>query len=66
MDTGSIEFDIPASTEYYLDPAHDYLHLAVKITKNDESNLDDASAVSPINLFLHSLFSQVDVQLNSR
>ena len=66
VDTGPIEFDIPASIEYYLDPAHVYLHLAVKITKNDGSNLDDASAVGPINLFLHSLFSQVDVQLNGR
>ena len=64
VDTGPIEFDIPASIEYYLDPAHVYLHLAVKITKNDGSNLDYASAVGPINLFLHSLFSQLDVHLN--
>ena len=62
VDSGPIKFDIPASVEHYLDLAHVYLHLAVKITKNDGSNLENASAVGPTNLFLHSLFSQVDVQ----
>ena len=66
VDTGPIEFDIPASVEHYLDRAHVYLHLAVKITKNDGSNLEAGSAVGPTNLFLHSLFSQVDVQLNGK
>ena len=66
MDTGPIEFDIPASVEHYLDLAHVYLQLAVKITKNDGSNLEASSAVGPTNLFLHSLFSQVDVQLNGK
>ena len=65
-DTGPIEFKIPATVEYYLDLAHVYLHLAVKITKNNGSNLEVASAVGLTNLFLHSLFYQVDVQLNRK
>ena len=64
VDTRPIEFDIPASIERYLDLAHVFLHLAVKITKNDGSNLENVSAVGPTNLFLHSLFSEVDVQFN--
>ena len=56
VDTGPIEFDISASVEHYLDLALVYLHLDVKITKNDESNLEVASAVGPTNICLHSLF----------
>ena len=33
VDTGPIEFDIPVSVEHYLDLAHVYLHLAVKIER---------------------------------
>ena len=33
VDTGPIEFDIPASVEHYLDLAHVYLHLAVKLRR---------------------------------
>ena len=35
-----------------------------KVTKADGSNLDTDSAVGPVNKWLHSLFSQVDVYLN--
>ena len=66
VDTGPIESDIPASVENYMDIAHVYLLLAVKITKNDGSSLEAGSAVGPTNLFLHSLFSQVDIQLNGK
>ena len=66
VDSGAIEFDVPASIEYYLDPAHVFLHLAVKITEADGSNFDDATIVGPTNLFLHSFFSQVDIQLTGR
>ena len=33
VDSGTIEFDIPASVEYYLDLALVYLHLAVKLRR---------------------------------
>jgi len=35
-----------------------------KITKEDGTNLDAADPVGPVNLLLHSLFSQVDISLN--
>ena len=40
--------------------------MAVIITKNDGSNLEVVSADGPTNISLHSLFSQVDVQLNRK
>ena len=35
-----------------------------KITANNGCNLADVAEVGPVNLFLHSLFSQVDISLN--
>lgn len=59
-DTAPIEFIVPASSEEYLDLANITLHLFVKINGTAEQN------VAPVNNFLHSMFSQVDVFLNQR
>jgi hypothetical protein len=59
-----IEFDITSSGDDYIDFANSYLHLKVKITRANGNNLADDDAVGPVNNFLHSLFSQVDVFLN--
>jgi len=40
------------------------LYVQAKITKQDGSDLGDDAAVGPVNLFQHSLFSQVDISLN--
>jgi len=40
------------------------LYVQAKITKQDDGILDDDARVGPVNLFLHSLFSQVDISLN--
>ena len=40
------------------------LYLQAKITKQDGTNLDANDPVGPVNLLLHSLFSQVDISLN--
>ena len=40
------------------------LYVKAKITANDGTNLVADAAVGPANLFLHSLFSQVDISLN--
>jgi len=39
-------------------------HVKAKITQNDGTNLFADAATGPANLFLHSLFSQVDISLN--
>jgi hypothetical protein len=59
-----IEFDIASSGDDCIDFANSYLHLKVKITRANGNNLADDDAVGPVNNFLHSLFSQVDVFLN--
>ena len=40
--------------------------MKAKITKADGTALDADTQVGPVNLFLHSLFSQVDFSLNER
>lgn len=59
-DTSPLEFIIPASNEEYIDLAHTTIHLIVKINAAANQN------VAPVNNFLHSMFSQVDVFLNQR
>ena len=59
-----IEFEINGSGEDYLDFANTYLHVRAKITKAAGADLADDSKTGPINLFMHSLFSQVDISLN--
>lgn len=63
--TNVIEFNVPGSSSY-LDLASTYLHAQVKLTAADGSDTDGAASVGPVNLLLHSLFSQVDVSLNGK
>ena len=65
-DSGTIEFNISGSGEEYLDLAKTLLFLKAKITKANSTALELHEPVGPVNLFLHSLFSQVDVFLNER
>jgi len=63
-DSGPIEFEISGSGEDYMDFANTVLYVKAKTTTNDGGNLAADAAVGPTNLFLHSLFSQVDISLN--
>ena len=47
-----------------MDAANTQLYVKAKITQADETALAADTAVGPINLFLHSLFSDVEVSLN--
>ena len=49
-----------------MDLARTQLYLKAKITKPNGANLDPDTEVGPVNLFLHSLVSQVDVYLDER
>ncbi|GBM20215.1 hypothetical protein AVEN_216639-1 [Araneus ventricosus] len=62
-DGNPIEFSISGSGEDCIDLSATQLHVKVKILK-DNSNLGETEKVVPVNLLLHSLFSQVDVSLN--
>jgi hypothetical protein len=62
-ENGPLEFNVNASTDEYIDLGRTYLYIKAKVTKNDGSNLEATARVVPVNLFLHALFSQVDVHL---
>jgi len=63
-DGSPIEFEVNGSGEDYIDYANTYLHVRAKITQADGADIANNAPVGPVNLFLHSLFSQVDVALN--
>jgi len=63
-DGSPIEFDVDASGEDYIVFANTMLYVKAKITRGDGTNLAVDSPIGPSNLFLHSLFSQVDVSFN--
>ena len=59
-----LEFDTNLQGDTYTDLSKSKLFLKVRILKADGSRLGEASKVSPVNLFLHALFKQVDVYFN--
>ena len=61
---GPIEFVIPGTGDAYLDLANTYLLIRAKVVRGDGTDLAADTSVAPVNNWLHSLFSQVDVYLN--
>lgn len=62
---GPIEFHV-TSAEEYIDVGRTFLYIKAKITKANGNNMAADDGVGPVNLFLHSLFSQVDITLNNK
>ena len=58
--------NVSGTGEEYLDLAKIPRFVKAKITKANGTALDAKTKVGPVNLFIHSLFSQVDVSLNER
>ncbi|XP_064641994.1 uncharacterized protein F54H12.2-like [Lineus longissimus] len=76
-DGGPIEFVVKGEPDNYLDLAHTQLYIKLRVIKKDGTNLTQetvdadgnktaGSKVAPVNLLLHSLFSQADVSFNDR
>ena len=63
-DSGSIEFDVSSSGKNYLDFANANILVKAKITRGNGNDNTDANHAGGVNLFLQSLFQQVDVSLN--
>ena len=66
QNSDTIEFICPANPDVYTDLANSYLHVKAKITKANGTNLEPDEQVGPVNLWLHALFSQVEVFLNNK
>ena len=71
---GPIEFNVTATDEDYTDIGRTYLYLQATIHKDVAAHGNEAAVrgaqvanvdqVAPVNLWMHSLFAQVDVKLN--
>jgi len=59
-----IEFNVSGTGQDYLDLANTQLCVKAKITRFNDGATDPTDHVGPVNLFLHSLFCEVDVSLN--
>ncbi|CAH0393902.1 unnamed protein product [Bemisia tabaci] len=68
QDQTPIEFVVAGQGSDYLDLSQSLLSIKAKIVKNDDSALAaaDDNLIGPINNWMHSLFSQVDVYLNQK
>ena len=65
-DTGPNEFQFEEKHQEILDLTHTFLYATVQLVKSDGSEIDGCSKVARVNLFLHSLFGQLDINLNGR
>lgn len=65
-DEGPIEFLVPGTGDDYIDLSHTLLHIKAKVQNEDSSPLAAETAVAPVNNWLHSLFSQLDIYLNQK
>ena len=59
-----IEFVIGGSGQEYLDLANTQLYVRARIVQANNTAIDNTHNVAPTNLWLHSLFSEIDVKLN--
>lgn len=64
--TAPIEFVIPSSGDEYIDLAHTTLLITAKIIVDEVLPSGTEPEVGPVNNWLHSIFSQVDVYLNQK
>src|SRR6267154_295278 len=63
-DTMPIEFDISGAGTSYIDLSQTQLIVRAQLVKGDGTAIGNTSHVAPCNLFLHSLFSEVDAKFN--
>lgn len=67
-DDSPIEFVVPGLGDEYLDLANTLIHVKARIIKADGTKMVPATDkdVGPVNNWLHSLFSQVDLYVNQK
>lgn len=71
---GTITFDIPGDSFHYIDLAQTELWVEVNISTRNNGQLQqvdftvnqNSPKIAPVNNFLHSLFSQVQISLNNK
>ena len=63
-DQGPYEFAVSGAGDDYIDLANTYLFVEAQIMDDDDTALVGGADVGPVNLWMHSLFSDVRVSLN--
>jgi hypothetical protein len=63
---GPYEFAVSGAGDDYIDLANTYLFLEAHIVDDVDAALDGGADVGPVNLWMHSLFSDVSVSLNEK
>ncbi|GFX85995.1 uncharacterized protein F54H12.2 [Trichonephila clavipes] len=63
FDHAPVECNVSGSAEDYIDLSQTQLYVKAKIVKVDNTPITKDDTIGPVNLFLHSLFSQVDASL---
>jgi hypothetical protein len=58
-DQGPYEFAVSGAGDDYIDLADTYLFVEAQIMDDDDTALDGGADVGPVNLWMHSLFSDV-------
>ena len=61
-----LEFVVPAHADHFLDLSQSQLYLKFKLTKSDGTNLEADTKVVPVNNFMHSMFSNIDLYVNNK
>jgi len=60
-----LEFLILGTPEKYIDLPEAYIHIQVQVVLKNGNKLPATVIVSPVNLFVHALFNQIDLYLNN-
>ena len=63
-DQGPYEFAVSGAGDDYIDLANTYPFVEAQIMDDDDTALDGGANVGSVNLWMHSLFSDVSVSLN--
>ena len=65
-DQGPYKFAVSGAGDEYIDLANTYLLVEAQIVADDDTALDAGADIGPVNLWIHSLFSDVSVSLNEK
>ena len=66
IQSGPLDFNISSSADEYLDLSDSYLCISAHVSEDDVRAKGENDTFAPANLFIHSLFSQVDVSINGK
>ena len=61
-----VHFSLGGDSSHYIDLKRTRLYVKLKLVHEDGTNVEKSEVVAPINLILHSLWSQVEVKVSGK